>query len=197
MDDLPLSPVSKSFCGYKGRYKIWERQAKGKRQEPFAGRRWQQLPRGPICGTAVAWLCRTARDAPAKFVSAATSSPNYPYGQELGLSNRNCHSDDTVPEKEPHSNHFNLSVAQKPTHCLPVPQQTVEDAILGIYTVWQRPPPMQNSNKISCCFEFFDIPVCRWTWWATTQSAWSFLNETSYEKHVKISNWMCSAICNH
>ena len=74
MDNLPLSPVSKDFCGYKGHYKSWESQAKGKRQEPFAGRSWQQLPRDP-CGTAVTWLCRTARDAAAKFVSAATSPP--------------------------------------------------------------------------------------------------------------------------
>ena len=94
---------------------------------------------GDPCRTAVAWLCRTASDATPKFVSAATSSPNYPHGQELGLSNRNCHSDDTVPEKEPHSNRFNLSVAQKPTHCLPLLQQTVEDAILDIYMLWQRP----------------------------------------------------------
>lgn len=81
----------------------------------------------------MAWLCGTARDATTKFVSAATSSPNYPQGQELGLSKWNCHSDDTVPEKEPHSNHFNLSVAQNPTRLL---LPTEEDAILDTCMVW-------------------------------------------------------------
>lgn len=46
--NLPLSPISKSFCGCKGHYKICKSQAKGQRQEPFAGRRWQQPPTGPM-----------------------------------------------------------------------------------------------------------------------------------------------------
>lgn len=136
MDNLPLNPISKSFCGYKGHDKIWESQAKGKRQEPLAGRRWQQLPRGPTrndSGLAV----QDCRRCNGKIcLSSHFFSQSYPHGQELELSNRNCHSDDTVPEEPPHSHHFSLPVTQNPPHRLPLLQQTVEDAVLEIYMVW-------------------------------------------------------------
>lgn len=63
--------------------------------------------------------------------------------------------------------------------------------------VMGRDPPVYNSDKVSPCFGLFDIPVCRWPEGAATHSAWGFLNDTSYRRHVKISNWICSARCNH
>lgn len=85
-------------------------------------------------------------------VWVAASSPSYPYGQELGLSNRDHLPDDTVPEKD----HFDS----------PILIVTSATANRGRCTVrhlwWVETTTTHNSDKISPCFGFFDIPVCIW-----------------------------------
>lgn len=156
MDNLPLSRISKSFCGYKEHEKIWESQLQDKHQEPFAGRRRPELTR--THGNGRAWLGRAVRDATATPGSAATS-PIYPCGLELGPSSVNLHSDDTVPAKEQHSDHF--VCGSNPLASF-YPRYSEQRKVQCWRSLWYgRGPTNAQVQKNLCCVEFFVIPVCR------------------------------------
>lgn len=155
MDYLPLSCISKSFRGYKGHDKIWERT--NTRSHSQAGDEQSSLG---LTWNGQAWLGRAARDATATLAQQPLLLPvilmAWNWDPPMGTYTQMI----TVPAKEPHSNHFDLSVAQHPPHCF-----TLATANSGRCNVRDpygmvEAPPMHNSDKISHV-EFFVIPVCR------------------------------------
>lgn len=156
MDNLPLGPI---FLWLQGPLQDLREPSKGKSPEAICRLEMSSASQG----TYVEWqwpgsvglLEMKYKICPTSYFLSQLSP--WPDTGTIG-----CSSDDTVPEKESYSNHFNLSVAQNPIHCSPLLQQTEEDIILGIYLRGMvETPPVHNCNKISYCFEFFDIPVCR------------------------------------
>lgn len=178
-DNLSLRLAWKSFCGYKRHSKMGESQVEGKCQEPFTSRRWQQPPGDPhISGSALGvqdcQRCSAKICLSNPFLSWSPPGPGTETIQRE-LPRRWC---------SPMKINSALWLSPSPTihPC---------DSRSGRGNIWHLhgmagTTLKHNSNKISYFgFEFFDIPVCRWTCWRVlTESFWNFLKETYWKKNL-------------